>query len=265
MLKKTFVLTQFGSPHAWTQQFIDHVQHLGQYGWHWLIFTPNDLVSKGNVHIVNMTLETFNKLVLENCGIDPQNKLLPNGLPEKPMSDYYVAIGQIFRDYLKDSDFWGITNWDIVYGRIDRYMPDSVLEVSDVFSDDIGAINGIFSLFRNRHDINNLFREIPDWDKKFCSEQLFGTDEYDMTEVMKKVAGQGRARYVYPQYHPYHSHDRLEQHVPEVKLQITDDGSLFELFRDVAPPAWIHARPMMGKQIAYFHFIRTKKWPNIAL
>lgn len=263
MLKKTFVLTQFGSPHPWTQQYIDHVQHLGQYGWNWIIFTPNDFVTKGNVQIVKMGISEFNELVKKNCGVDPKNKMV-NGLPEKPMSDYYVAAGQIFKDYLKDSDFWGITNWDIVYGRIDRYMPDSVLEMCDVFSDDLNAINGIFSLFRNRHDINNLFREIPDWETKFCSTAIEGTDEYGMTDAMKKIAKEGRAVYVYPQYYPYHSHDRLEQHVPDVKLQITDDGSLFELFRDTNPPIWIHARPIMGKQIAYFHFIRTKKWPSIA-
>ena len=41
MLNKTFVITEFGSPFSWTQKYIDNVQRLGEFGWHWKIFTPN--------------------------------------------------------------------------------------------------------------------------------------------------------------------------------------------------------------------------------
>ncbi len=87
---------------------------------------------------------------------------------------------------------------------------------------------------------------------------LHGTDEYDMTEVMKDAP----VRYTHPQYYPIHSHDRLEQHVPEIKLEIKEDGSLWELSQDINHPVWAHAHPLMGKEIPYFHFLRTKKWPT---
>ncbi len=79
-----------------------------------------------------------------------------------------------------------------------------------------------------------------------------------MTEVMKNAS----VRYCYPQFYFIHSHDRLEQHNPDVKLDIKEDGSLWELFRDVSPPEWPHARPFIGKEIPYFHFLRTKRWPE---
>lgn len=258
-MKKTFILTQFGKPHEWTQEYFDNVEKLGQYGWEWLILTSNQYskVPK-NVHIIPMTIETFNRLIEEKLGVNPHN-YLENGYPHKFVSDFYVASGVIFEDYLKDSDFWGMTNWDIVYGRLDHFILDSMLEKAEIFSDDTNTtINGIFSLFKNNEKINNLFRQIPDWEVKLTSHVLYGTDEYDLTEVVRKnqiLVGQ-------PANYPLHSHDRLEQHVPDVKLQIQKDGSLWELFKDVNPPNWIHARHFFGREVPLFHFIRTKRWPH---
>ncbi len=264
----------FGTPYPWIQRYIDNVQHLGQYGWNWKIFTPNKLESKGNVEIVPMTAEEFAVLVEQKLGVKTNMYTTPRGVPSVHVTDFYVFSGLIFEDYMQDVDFWGITNLDVVYGRLDRFMPDSMLKDCDVFTDDINTINGVFCLFRNNDAINNLCKLIPDWQEKLAQppcdrcvagsagkHTLVGTDEYDMTDVMKKA----NVRYVYPRYYPLHSHDRIEQHVPVVKLRLLMDGSLYELSRDTASPNWIHARPFMGREIAYFHFIITKEWPKCLL
>lgn len=262
MIKKVFILTQFGSPHSWTQQFIDHVQYLGQFGWHWKIFTPNKLESKGNVEVIPMTIEELNELMERKIGVNPKNFILENGTPSKHVSDFYVAAGAIFQDYIQGFDYWGITNWDIVYGRLHHYFPDELLTACDIFSDEINTINGIFSLFKNNDYINNMFREIPEWEKKFTTHQLYGTDEYDMTDVVRKHKD---ITFIFPQYYPLHGHDRLEHQCPSPKLSLKVDGSLWELSEDVGGPKWVHARPLVGREIPYYHFIRTKKWPNMSL
>lgn len=264
-MKKVFILTQFGEPHAWTQQYFENVKKLKKYGWYWKIFTPNKLENApSNVEVVPMTLKEFDQLIEKNCGVNPQNKLAP--FPTKPVSDFYIASGQIFQDYLKDADFWGITNWDVVYGRLDHYLTDETLSQCDVWTDDVNIINGVFSLFRNTYKINNLFREVPDWEKKFTEHKLFGTDEYDMTMLMRKVVAESRAVYMYPAYYPFHSYDRLKQHVPTPQLEIQNDGSLWERFYDVNPPIGYVNFPKgyVAKEIMYFHFNYTKTWPPIA-
>ena len=35
----------------------------------------------------------------------------------------------------------------------------------------------------------------------------------------------------------------------------------WELLKDANPPEWKHARPFLGKEIPYFHFMKTKRWP----
>lgn len=262
MIKKCFVLTQFGSSHTWTQKYFDNIATLEKYGWYWKIFTPNKYEKiPSNVEIIPMTIEELNVLMFNKIGVNPENKILTNGTPSKHVSDFYVASGKIFEDYLKGFDYWGITNWDIVYGRLDKFLPDSELTKYDVWTDDVNTINGIFCLFKNEVYVNLLFMEIPHWKEMFTTHQLFGTDEYHMTDVMKIAAKEGRVRYGFPEYYPLHSYDRLEQHVPDVKLEIKSDGSLWELFKDTKPPAWIHARPFSGREIAYFHFINSKRWP----
>jgi hypothetical protein len=253
-MRKVFILTQFGDPHAWTQQYIDNVQKLWPYGWEWKIFTSNDIKSKGNVEVIPMTIDEFNRLVEKTCNINPE-VAIKDGLPTKPMSDYYVASGLIFQNYIKNFDFWGITNWDVIYGRLDHFIKERDLEKCDIWSDDVGAINGVFSLYRNNEEINNLFKKIPYWQAYFLSKNIVGTDEYKMTEIAPTV------RFEHPHFYPLHSHDRLENHVPRPKLQLEKDGSLWELLADTNPPNWIHRRPFIGREIPYFHFSKTKRWP----
>lgn len=268
-MKKVFILTQFGTPHDWTAEFIENVQRLEKDGWYWRIFTPNtENPSRDNVEIVPMTTEQFNDLVEKKLGHRPNLFMTEKGVPSIHMTDYYVFGGKIFEDYLKDADYWGIANIDMVFGDLSKFLPDSEIEKYDIWTDDNLSFNGIFSLLKNVPEVNELYKKIAHWELKVAQQpckrclgqggdhMLFGTDEYDMTEIIKELPRIGR-----PQYYPLHSHDRLEQHVPEVKLEIKN-GSLYELFRDINGPQWIHAHPFMGREIPYFHFLRTKEWPK---
>lgn len=274
MLKKCFLITQFGNSHEWTQEYIDGVQHLAKDGWSWKIFTPNKLESKGNVEIIPMDTEQFNSLVEEKLGVRPNFYITKIGVPSVHVTDFYIFSGIIFEDYIKDVDYWGITNMDVVYGRLSKFLPDEDLSKYEVWSDDINTINGVFCLWKNTEKVNNLFRKVPNWERvisqpacRACiegdsnSHNLYGSDEIIMTELMRALGHSGEVAFGYPPYYAFHSHDRLEQHVPEVRLEVTPDSALWELFRDTLGPDWVHGKSCIGKEIMYFHFSRTKKWP----
>jgi len=274
MHSKVFLISEFGSPFSWTDKYIENVAKLGQYGWYWKIFTPNKYENvPPNVEIVNMTIEQYAELVEKKLGIKPNFYITDKGTPSIHITDFYIFSGVVFEDYIKDFDFWGITNMDVVYGRLDHYLPDEYFRDCDVFTDDVNAINGVFCLFRNRVEINNLFRFIPNWEnilkQNVCQKcitgegehKLYVSDEFMMTDVMKSLGD--KVRYKYPPYDPLHSYDRLEQHQPKPKLEIKSDGSLYENFNDVFKlkhdPNFTKGH--RGKEIMYFHFSYTKKWP----
>ena len=83
---------------------------------------------------------------------------------------------------------------------------------------------------------------------------LYGTDEIDMVPVVQFLSKVG-----HPPHFPLHTYDRLEQHVPQPKLKEFPDGSLYELYRDFARPEL-----EFGREVMYYHFNYTKKWPSIA-
>lgn len=266
MLKKVSILTQFGTPHEWTEEYFKNIGKLGQYGFYWKIFTPNHYDNvPPNVEVVDMDINQFNEVMQNKLGYNSKNFITDRGVPSKPVSDYMVAHGVIFEDYIKGYDFWCMANWDVVYGRLDNFLPDDFLAQLDVFTDDVGIVNGVFSIFRNNERVNNLFQEIPNIKEMLCEHKLFGIDEYFLIDPIKKAAKMQDIVYLHPQYYPLHSYDRLEQHQPKPKLEIQPDGSLWELFRDINPPLGYVNFPKgyIGREIMYFHFNYTKKWPEI--
>jgi hypothetical protein len=113
-----------------------------------------------------------------------------------------------------------------------------------------------------------LFSQYPYWKSAIMqppcqgclgigAHRLIATDESGMTFIMNNMP---TVRWKHPKYYPIHSHDRLENHIPVPKLQIQDDGSLWELLTDTGAGGgrrWA----VIGREIAYFHFSTTKKWP----
>ncbi len=267
MLKKTFILPQFGSPFAWTEEYLAHIATLEPYGFHWKILTPHAYQSKSaNVEIVPMTLYDFNARVTAATGVVTGNFLDANGLPAKLVSDYYPAFGEIFSDLLVDCDYWSATNWDVMFGRLDHFLPDEHLERFDIWSDDCHHINSLFCFYRNDPDVNSLYRQVPHWDIMFGhhGRPLFGFDELHFDLLVRGLADVGLA-FGHPPYFSLHSYDRLIQHRPTPNLMMMPDGALIECFDDPLPvlahyPPW---RGVFGREIMYFHFIATKQWPKL--
>jgi len=264
-MKKCFIILQFGDPFAWMPQFIEVVSKLAPFGWHFMIFSPTKYTDlPRNVHAHAMDIGEFCELVGEKTGIKP-NIHIVKGKPNVHVTDFMVAYGKIFEDYLVEFDFWGMCGGpDIVFGRLDHFLPDSYLEDCDIFTDDPYFIDGCFTLCRNTNKVNNLYKKISNWKEAFsqppCAKcalgigdhTLYGTDEYGLTEVMKT----SKLRYKHPKHYPLHGHDRLERH----KISLKEDGSLWELNEDY-PPLWSNAIPIFGREILFFHFMKGKVWP----
>jgi hypothetical protein len=259
VLKKVLIQTQFGSPHPWTAEYLEHFERLADTGWILKVFTPNNLRAGRNVEIIPMTVEEFDVLVELNCGVKVGNHL-KNGVPSKLISDFYPAHGAIFADFLKDADFWAISNWDCVYGRLSHFVPDSLLEEIDVYADEgCVAFNGIFTLMRNVCRVNDLYRQVPDWESSFTRHEPTAFDEVQFTHTLRDAVVRDEILFGHPSNFGQHSYDRLIQHQPRPNLYFEDDGALIERYEDRTHfPARVGWH---GREIPLFHFSRTKAWP----
>lgn len=257
-MKKIFVVTQFGKKHDWTEKYIENVQKLEQSGWYWQIFTPNKFESKGNVQIVPMTIEQFADLVGLKCGIKPTLYITPAGIPNIHITEFYVFMGKILEDYIKGFDFWGMTGMDNVYGKIDDFISDRLLANCDIFSDDVDTLNGNFALWKNNEKINTLYKRLPYWKELLAQPDCQGCVSkgehhlYSPEDLGTKFIIGDDIKMATPQHYDLHGHDNLVNH----ELELKDDGSLWELNHDSR-----EGFRTFGRQIAYYHFSKTKVWP----
>lgn len=258
MLKKVFLQVMFGGKIPWFDQYVEDVQFLEKYGWYWKIFTPCKIKGKGNLEVIPMSIEEFDKRIEDRCGVIPHNYIDPSfNAPHKLTSDYYPAYGLLMNEYLNDFDYWGHTNWDVVYGRLDHFYPDYLLKEYEIIADENNEISGPFTFYKNNDKINNLFKRVDGWKEMFTKHELFTFDEKHMTKLVQKLSREENLNFYTPGKFPFHGYDRFFHHKPKSQLERKPDGSLYELFDDFIT----HRK--MGREISFFHFSYSKEYPNI--
>lgn len=244
-ISKVFLQPLFGEPYDWTEQYLVNISQVR--GYDWIIFTPHKLRGGKNTRIVKMSLDDFNNLFYKKTGVLFKN-VLEGKAPKKNLTDYYPAYGHIFEDYFKH-DYWGHTNWDCVYGRLSHFLPDQELKKAKIWADESNEVNGTFSLYKNTKEVNLLYQEVEGWERVFSDFKLHGFDEtlFSKYAVDKEYV-------TCPPHYPLHSYDRFPQHIPKPNLGYKE-GRLYELFVDTVTGR------TGGKEIPWFHFSYTKKWP----
>lgn len=104
------------------------------------------------------------------------------------LCDYKVAFGYIFGDQLKEYDFWGYCDIDMIFGDIRKFITDEVLDVYDR----IGFL-GHSTLYRNTERVSTAFMTKIDEDPLYIkiftndSEQNSFFDEKWMKIICEKV------------------------------------------------------------------------------
>lgn len=234
-MNKTFVMYFFGRPEPWIDKYIKEVGLLAKDNWNWLMFTDNDMPNTKNFKTVKMDLEGFKDKIQEKFGVRPNYNLTNNEMGF--CLSYAPALGYMFSDYLKDVDFWGYTNLDVVYGDLSHYLPDKLLKTIDIFGNDPDDTCGPFTLLRNTKEVNELFLEAPDWPICLTDGGNYGFDEQGFSRTVKKARDEKRLKVKFEFWQSHGYNPKLHR-----------EGK--KLFDD-----------LKGEEIMMFHFNREKKWP----
>jgi hypothetical protein len=183
---------------------------------------------KGYELLLDQDLEGFKKRVKDVLGIE---------CPIKPGTgkvwDYRPTLGLLYEKEIKGYDFWGTTDYDCVYGDVDKWVTDEFLSNLDLFSNHIDYVCGFFSLYRNKKEVNELFKKHPYWQDFMVDEQPNGWVETGFSRVLETSG----LKYAYRSWQGDYTDTS-----PNLKLI---DGKLYQ----------------DGTEIAMFHFRRSKRWP----
>jgi hypothetical protein len=93
------------------------------------------------------------------------------------MCDFKPAYGYIFSDFIKEYDFWGYSDIDVIFGNIRLFMTDELLGEYDLISARHDYLTGCFALYRNISFMRELFKQSNDYRKVFTDPRNFFFDE----------------------------------------------------------------------------------------
>lgn len=138
-----------------------------------LIFTDQKAPENtpANVRFVPFSLSDFNYLAAEKLYLVIDVKYAYK------LCDFKPAYGIIFSEYLKNYEYWGITDIDVIFGRIREFITDEMLDEYEVISVRNDYPTGSFMIFKNNTKINNLFRRSKDHHHVFTSQKHYCFDE----------------------------------------------------------------------------------------
>jgi len=164
------------------------IVYIGDYPWYFpyflhsccynptvdfLIFTDNNakLELPPNVKIIPYSLEQFKVEASKALGFEV---VIESGYK---LCDFKPAFGLFFAERIKDFDFWGYCDIDVIFGNIRAFMTDELLNEYDLISARHDYLTGCFALYRNSDFMRELFRQSKDYRKVFTEPRNFFFDE----------------------------------------------------------------------------------------
>ena len=170
-------------------QIIFIITYTGKYPWYFpfflhscrynptvdfLIFTDNNVPNLDlppNVKIIPYSIDRFKADAAKAFGFEIA---VESGYK---LCDFKPAYGTIFFDYIKDYDFWGYCDMDVIFGNIRLFMTDELLNEYDIISARHDYLTGCFALYRNNPFMRELFKQSKDYRKVFTEPRNFFFDE----------------------------------------------------------------------------------------
>jgi hypothetical protein len=239
-----FVVVYFGKWPIWFPAFLHSCKKNPTINWIFFTDCGSPAHHSPNVVFYHKTLSQMRELIKKKIG---KEATLEDAYK---VCDYKPAFGILFYDYLKDFDFWGHCDIDIIWGDIRKYATQKILENYDIFSTRKGMISGHFSLFRNTLTINTLFRQSSEFAEVMRQVACLAFDEEGMTRLIARLARAGSIRVYWPKFLQNYADPKTD--TPSTLPQYIDkyfweNGKLFECTGESAA------------EILYLHFMTWKK------
>ncbi|MCR4584648.1 MAG: hypothetical protein K5686_02890 [Lachnospiraceae bacterium] len=120
------------------------------------IFTDDHALAKWedtpNINIVYMSYEECVALIHEKVGYVNMTKT-------RKLCDIKPVYGKVFREWVKDYDFWAFGDCDLILGDLRKNFPDEFLDKYDWLQ-----VLGNLEIVRNTEEVNDYYlMERPDW------------------------------------------------------------------------------------------------------
>lgn len=179
MLSITFLIPYFGKFPEWAPLYFETVRKNDNIDF--IFYTDCDTTPYEHLKNVKFYKMSFSEYV--NMAIKKAN------ISFKPANAYKLCDLRplypiIHFEDIKESDFYGWTDMDIIFGDIRSFYTEEILNNYDVFSTHKVRVSGHMALFRNTSKYRNLYLKIYDWRNKLAFPNFVGIDEHGVTNAL---------------------------------------------------------------------------------
>lgn len=213
MIRKLLITPFFGEMPPWMDHYWQNARRLEDYGYDFLPLTD---------------LQWFRNRCFETLGID-----CPITEGSGKIHDYRAAFGVIFAKEIEGYDFWGHTDFDVVYGRVEQWVTDDFLQDLDIHSNHIDYMSGPWSLYRNCPLVNELFMESPIWRPILEGSNSTGWVEKEFSDIVDTYHEARRLNRVYTMWQTRNLNDFSTVHWEGEKLMEGHEEIMLAHFRRV--------------------------------
>ena len=146
MKKCCFIIPYFGKLPNYFPLFLKSCEKNREYNW--LIFT-DDLENYRYPNNVTKIFMQFDKMIEI---IEDKFQFKTNITSPHKLCDFKPAYGFLFEEYITEYEFWGFCDVDVIFGNLDDFLTDNLLEKYDKF-----FTLGHLTIFRNEKQNNRIF------------------------------------------------------------------------------------------------------------
>lgn len=230
----------------------------------WIIFT-DDKTSYDypvNVKVIYTDFSALKNLIQEKLDINVSN------IKPYKLCDFKPFYGLIFEDYIGDHLFWGHCDFDCIFGRLTKFISDSMLQEYDKL-----FFLGHLSLYKNsskmRELIRDFFNSIENISLMLAKNYPYQLDEVVFIKYLseKKIpifSDDSMIADVFCLKKPFYiTHSEIKkEHNDTIRLVSTYDsnrGMLFSYHQGILDAYWLgNTNKINHKEYMYVHFQKRK-------
>lgn len=177
MIRKLLIVPWFGPPPVWMPHWWTNIRRLEQHGY--TIWFDQDA-------------DDFRRRVRRTLGIDAP--IVEGG---SKIHDYRAAFGVLFAEEIAmyEAEWYGHTDLDCVYGRVEQWVTDDFLSGLDLHSNHDSYVCGPWSLYRTGAT-EEIFRSVDGWREILEEPTTTGWVEYSFSRACERELGD-RLAYTY--------------------------------------------------------------------
>ena len=99
------------------------------------------------------------------------------------LCDLKPFYGVVHNEELRDYDWWGFSDIDLVYAELGKFVNEENMKGHDILTTHVDRVAGHFTIIRRKSKYNDIAFRIKGWREMLTDDKNHGIDEGDFSGV----------------------------------------------------------------------------------